>query len=240
MAIKSFRRFEKKFIITKEQYDKLTQILSNYMNLDKYCREGKNYNIYNIYYDTPNESVIRLSTAKPYYKEKMRLRTYSLTDEKAPYFLEIKKKINKVVSKRRITLTREQGEYFNSKIMLPEGISGQIASELQYYLDTNPIRPNVFLRYERHALFGIEDSSLRVTFDQNILARRERLSFTEGDGGEYVLPADKYLMEIKFEGAMPLWLCKMLSEMKIYSSSYSKYGKEYLSNCKKNPKKELV
>ena len=96
MAIKSFRRFEKKFIITKEQYDELTQILSNYMNLDKYCREGKNYNIYNIYYDTLNNDVIRHSISKPYYKEKLRLRSYntptSLDDN---VFLELKKKILK-------------------------------------------------------------------------------------------------------------------------------------------------
>ena len=49
MAIKSFKRFEKKFIITKDQYDKLTQILSDYMNLDKYCIVGfRNRMSYNI------------------------------------------------------------------------------------------------------------------------------------------------------------------------------------------------
>ena len=169
----------------------------------------------------------------------MRLRTYSLTDEKAPYFLEIKKKINKVVSKRRISLSRADGEYFNSTGKLPESSKGQIVNELKYYLDTNKIKPNIFLRYERYALFGIEDSSLRVTFDQNILARRDKLSFTEGDGGEYVLSPDNYLMEIKFENAMPLWLCKMLSSMQIYSTSFSKYGKEYMMNCKVNPKRNL-
>ena len=52
MAIKSFKRFEKKFIITKEQYDKLIPILSDYMNLDKYCKLGENYNIFIIYITT--------------------------------------------------------------------------------------------------------------------------------------------------------------------------------------------
>ena len=47
MAIKAFKRFEKKFIITKDQYDRLLPILSDYMNLDKYCKLGENYNIYN-------------------------------------------------------------------------------------------------------------------------------------------------------------------------------------------------
>jgi hypothetical protein len=239
LAILTFKRYERKYVLTKEQGDLLMTLLREKMKPDKYCKDGGFYTIYNIYYDTANESIIRLSTAKPYYKEKMRLRTYSLTDEKAPYFLEIKKKINKVVSKRRISLSREEGEHFNSTGMLPEGTSGQIVNELQYYLDTHKIKPNIFLRYERYALFGIEDSSLRVTFDQNILARRDRLSFAEGDGGNFVLPPDKYLMEIKFENAMPLWLCKILSDMKIYSSSFSKYGKEYTSHCKENPKKIL-
>lgn len=31
MAIKAFKRFEKKFIITKDQYDRLLPILSDYM-----------------------------------------------------------------------------------------------------------------------------------------------------------------------------------------------------------------
>ena len=215
------------------------ELLRDKMKPDKYCKDGGFYTIYNIYYDTPNESVIRLSTAKPYYKEKMRLRTYSLTDPNAPCFLEIKKKINKVVSKRRITLTKAEGEYFNKEAKLPEGLKSQIGNELQYYLDTHDIKPNIFLRYERHALFGKEDSSLRVTFDQNILARRENLSFSHGDGGDFVLAPHLYLMEIKFENAMPLWLCKILSELKIYPTSFSKYGKEYMSNCKKNPKKEI-
>ena len=240
VAIFTFKRYERKYILTKEQGDLLMQLLREKMKPDKYCKDGGFYTIYNIYYDTDNETVIRLSTSKPYYKEKMRLRTYSLTDENAPYFLEIKKKINKVVSKRRISLSREQGEFFNRELKLPEGIEGQKAEEINYYLSMYKLKPNVFLRYERYALFGIEDSSLRVTLDKNILARRDNLSFTLGDGGEYVLPPENYLMEIKFENAMPLWLCHVLSDMKIYSTSFSKYGKEYLKNCKKFPKKDLV
>ena len=78
MAIKSFKRFEKKFILTSEQYNKLLPILLDYMNLDKHCKIGENYNIYNIYYDTLNNDVIRHSISKPYYKEKLRLRSYTI------------------------------------------------------------------------------------------------------------------------------------------------------------------
>ena len=138
MAIKSFKRFEKKFIITKEQYDKLTQILSNYMNLDKYCKEGKNYNIYNIYYDTLNNDVIRHSISKPYYKEKLRLRSYKIPNSlEDKVFLELKKKINGIVNKRRVVMTL--GEVYDflesgKKPMFDNYENKQVIKEIEYYL----------------------------------------------------------------------------------------------------------
>ncbi|WP_341349948.1 VTC domain-containing protein [Clostridium sartagoforme] len=82
MAIKSFQRFEKKFILNEKQYSKLIPILKNYMNPDKYCKDGKNYDIYNIYYDTLDSHIIRNSINKPYYKEKLRLRSYNVPNSK--------------------------------------------------------------------------------------------------------------------------------------------------------------
>ena len=76
MAIKSFKRYEKKFLLNKEQYDNLIPILLEYMDYDEYCKDGRNYSIYNLYYDTENDDVIRHSIYKPYYKEKLRLRSY--------------------------------------------------------------------------------------------------------------------------------------------------------------------
>ena len=51
MAIKSFKRYEKKFILSENQYSNLILRLSDYMELDKFCKGGNNYSIYNIYYD---------------------------------------------------------------------------------------------------------------------------------------------------------------------------------------------
>ena len=105
MAIKSFKRYEKKFILTQKQYDALIPRLLEYMNPDEHCKSGKNYSIYNIYYDTDNNDVIRHSIAKPYYKEKLRLRSYtvpnSLDDN---VFLELKKKSTVLLIKEGLFL----------------------------------------------------------------------------------------------------------------------------------------
>ena len=61
MAIKSFKRYEKKYLLNQIQYDELIKRLSEYMDPDEYCKDGKNYSIYNIYYDTDDNQVIRHS-----------------------------------------------------------------------------------------------------------------------------------------------------------------------------------
>ena len=93
MAIKTFKRYEKKYILSKEQYNLLIPRLLEYMNLDEHCIGGNNYQIYNIYYDTDHDDVIRHSISKPYYKEKLRLRSYYTPKNPSDkVFLEIKKK----------------------------------------------------------------------------------------------------------------------------------------------------
>lgn len=105
MSIKTFKRLEKKYLLTMEQYEELRKRMEPYMTYDEYCPDGALYSIYNIYYDTDDYRLIRASLAKPYYKEKLRLRSYSpLSSEDSPVFLELKKKVGGIVTKRRAAL----------------------------------------------------------------------------------------------------------------------------------------
>ena len=75
-VIQTFARKEIKFLLTEQQYQDFLPLLNHYMNPDKFCVGGKEYGIYNIYYDTPDDFLIRESLEKPDYKEKIRLRSY--------------------------------------------------------------------------------------------------------------------------------------------------------------------
>ena len=244
MAIKSFKRFEKKFILTAEQYNKLLPILLDYMNLDKHCKVGENYNIYNIYYDTLNNDVIRHSISKPYYKEKLRLRSYNIPnslDDKV--FLELKKKINGIVNKRRVVMTLGEVYEFlenRKKPIFDDYQNNQVLREIEYYLSKNKVHPNVYIGYSRKALFCKEDKDFRVTFDNEITARRNDLYLTSGCFGYDILGENKYLMEVKFLGSIPLWFTKILSDLKIYNTHYSKYGTEYMMYCSNNKVEKVV
>ncbi len=233
MAITTFKRYEKKYPLNEKQHQAILPVLMQYMRADEYCQNGREYTIYNIYYDTDTSSIIRHSLAHPYYKEKLRMRSYSIpTSPESKVFLELKKKIGGIVSKRRAVLTFTEANQFLEAGDRPRNmdyINKQVLNEIAFYLKTHPVKPAAYISYKRTALFGKDDSDFRITFDRNIITRRDDLSLEKGRFGEELLPG-RYLMEIKVAGAFPVWLANVLSENQIYQASFSKYGHEYKQN----------
>ncbi len=235
MAIQTFQRHEKKYIITSSQKEIIIQKLLPKMNFDQYCVGNKDYSIYSLYLDTQNNDVVRRSVQKPYYKEKLRLRSYKLNPKDTDtVFLEIKKKIGGVVSKRRVLLTYAQAADFIKHGKVPElsGIQKQIMNEICYYTKLHPMERSVLIHYDRTALFGKDDKSLRITFDRNLTAERNTDLLRTKSLGELIVPSDTRIMEIKIPGAMPLWLSKILTEEKVYSGSFSKIGRTFTNETR--------
>lgn len=242
MAITTFVRKEKKYLITTSQRDALLKMLPKYMVFDKYCQNGNMYTVNNVYFDTPTFNVIRNSISKPKYKSKLRIRTY-ITEAKDDdvAFLEMKKKITGVVNKRRIVAKLKDIEKFLETRERPKGISlqqRQVFNEIEYTLDDEKSAPAVYLSYKRIALFDRLDSSIRVTIDEDIIARTEEPSLRAPRYGKALLPPDHYLMEIKVSGAFPLWLAHILTELNIHPTSFSKYGEFYMDIIKEKIKHE--
>lgn len=228
--IKTFKRVELKYFLTSEQYSLLRIELDKRMDLDKFCRKNGSYMIYNLYFDTDHNDIIRQSLAKPYYKEKLRMRSYALLAGSDQHvFLELKKKIGGTVTKRRAVLPLTQANDFLESGIIPEGDykDSQVLAEIAYFLKRNPAKPRVFISYERIAFFAKDNPELRISFDQNILARRSDVNLISGNYGQALVNDNRLLMEIKCDGTIPLWLSDLLSELKIYKTSFSKYGTEY-------------
>jgi hypothetical protein len=207
------------------------------MDLDPFCLNGNEYRIYSIYYDTINHDVIRENSAGKAYKEKMRVRSYY--DKKDPedtVFMEIKKKSEGVGNKRRIKIKIKDIEPFVKDGIMPElgddYLTNQVAKELAYFLKINKVAPALYVQYDRLALFGKEDKNFRMTFDRNVHIRRSNFVFGESDEDEFLIPDDKYIMEIKILGSMPIWLAHLLSENELYSRGFSKYGVKYKLDAK--------
>lgn len=218
-----FKRYELKYLLTPEQKESVLAAMQPYMKLDRYGRTT----IRNLYYDTDTYLLARRSMEKPEYKEKLRIRSYSRASADSTVFVELKKKYKHVVYKRRIALpNREAMAWVSGKQHC--GQHTQIANEIDYDLELyGTLHPTVFLSYEREAYYCKDGSDFRVTFDDTILCRQEDLSLESEVYGTPILPEGKVLMEIKCSGGIPLWMTRVLSQEKIYKTSFSKYGAAY-------------
>lgn len=224
MAFKTvFKRYELKYLLTQEQKQRVLDGIGSYMSLDKY---GKT-TIRNLYFDTDTYLLIRRSIEKPVYKEKLRVRSYSTAFPDSTVFVELKKKFDSVVYKRRISLNEAEAmDWVCNRSMLENHT--QISNEIDYFIDHyEHIRPTVFLSYEREAYFTNKKSDFRVTFDDNILCRQNDLSLCIEAYGTSILDKGLVLMEIKCSGGIPLWMVDILSKEHIYKTSFSKYGTAY-------------
>ena len=151
-----FNRYEKKYLMPEAVYFELRRRLKPYMQVDMYGLTQ----ILNIYFDTPDNLLVRRSNEFPIYKEKLRLRSYGVPNMESLVFLEIKKK----------------------------------------------------------------HEGLRVTFDHLIRGRRTEVGLENGAFGTMLIPDSYYLMETKILDVTPYWFTRILSELSLYMTTFSKYG----------------
>lgn len=223
MAQEVFKRTEKKYLLERTQYEKLVRALDKYMKKDKYFES----NIMSLYYDTPDYRLIRTSMEKPVFKEKIRLRSYGVPGRDSTVFLEYKRKYKGVVYKRRTFMPLGDVDRFTAGEQT-EVNNQQIENELRYAFKFYPgLQPRMLITYHRFSYSGREDKNLRITFDDQVTYRGYDLDLSCGVYGRTLLNKGQRLMEIKIPGSMPLWLSKLLDELKIYPTSFSKYGKAY-------------
>ena len=216
----TFMRYELKYLVSAEQRAALTLLINRFMKPDEFGRST----ICNLYYDTPDMRLVRRSNEKPVYKEKLRVRSYGPCGPEDRVFVELKKKYDGVVYKRRVPMTLLESARYLASGVRPAGENAQILREIDWFLAHNPVEARAFIGYDRVALFGAEDPELRITFDRNIRAREDALDLRCGDRGDALLAPGQALMELKIGEAMPVWLSRILSDCAVRPASFSKYG----------------
>ena len=217
-----FQRYEFKYLMNVHQQQAVLDAMAPYMVPDEYSHSS----IRNLYLDTPDFRLIRRSLERPVYKEKLRVRSYGRAGGTDAVFVELKKKYHAVVYKRRISLPQDQAlACLNRTRPWPDS---QIGAELAYVADFyRPLRPTVFLSYERDAFHDAADPDFRVTFDTEIRYRQDNLTLDSDTRGIPILPPGQVLMELKVSGGLPIWMARILSEQGVFKTSFSKYGTAY-------------
>jgi SPX domain protein involved in polyphosphate accumulation len=218
-----FSRYEKKYVITPQQQAELLSLVGDRLREDEYGEST----VCNIYFDTADYRLIRASLEKPVFKEKLRLRVYSIPRAETTAFVEIKRKYKGIVYKRRVSMRYDEAADWLCNGNKPP-FDAQIAREIEYCRTCyGPLQPKVSLFYDRVALVGKEDEALRLTFDSNIRFRARQLDLSLGDGGCRRIDDGNIVMEIKCDVAFPQWLSEALSALSIFPATFSKYGIAY-------------
>lgn len=234
--IETFKRYEKKYILSRKMYESLEELIQPYMAKDDFSKKEP-YLIRNIYLDTPNKDLIRISCDKPIFKEKIRIRKYgTYNDNSDKYFLEIKRKYDGIVYKRRVCLNKEELHNFTVKGIIPSRSSPleiQILNELKYTFKLYEPIPISFISYKRIAYISKEDSSFRLTFDFDLYSRHDDFSFDNSYHETNLLEQNFVLMEVKVPEAIPIWFSRMLSKIGAVPSSFSKYGTDFKLSVRK-------
>lgn len=215
------KRYELKYYLSNEQLDYFMKRIDRFMKVDKYGLTT----IASLYFDTPDFRLINKSIEKPKYKEKLRLRSYGLAKKDSPTFLEIKRKCDGIVYKRRASLLEDEAY---SLINTKEGRDKeQISRELEAFVENyQNLEPKYLIIYDRLAYYQ-ENSDLRITIDKNPRYRVEDLNLHTSMDGTPLLKDGGAILEVKVQHSVPLWLVKILNEGRIYQSSFSKVGEAH-------------
>ena len=171
-----FKRYEMKYMLTKEQKELVLQAMAEYMKPDEFGRST----ICNIYFDTPDYQLIRRSLEKPVYKEKLRVRSYGKAKEDGTVFVELKKKYKGVVYKRRISTSEKEAMAY---LIQGEELSkqSQITDEISYFKQMyQGLQPAVYLSY---------------------LSRQEQLWLVEAMEANDCTPSVSQALQMKAESA---------------------------------------
>lgn len=227
MAIEIFRRKEQKYLITLDQYTQLLEHIIPYMRSDKFGIDGK-YTVSSLYFDSDDRKIYFETKNKLSFRQKLRLRTYGETDIDGTAFFEVKQKHKRVVNKRRMLLPlREAYVYLDSssdKSLTDFHTSNpQVLREIDHFRTLYELRPEMVVSYDRHALHGIDDPALRITFDFNLRCRNDDLLLEHGSDGEYFIDRNLVVLEVKVNDSVPLWLTRILQTLQCEQRSASKY-----------------
>jgi SPX domain protein involved in polyphosphate accumulation len=226
-AVRSFNRFELKYLLTSSQASAFRDELVEYVDLDPHAGPTGSYPLASLYYDTEDHRFYWEKLDGIRFRRKLRIRSYDpapgpLTE----VFVEIKQRVNRVTQKRRVAVPFADALALCGSGIIPEHDPRDTAtydeiSAMSLYYD---LVPTVVTIYDREAFVGREpDPGLRITFDRDIRYRAADLDLTSPGPGLSAINPFWQVMEIKVNERIPYWLTDLVAHHDCELIRISKY-----------------
>jgi hypothetical protein len=226
-------RFEHKILIDDARRAELLARFADRMLPDMTGSADGRYPVVSLYCDTPDRHCHWEAWRGVPSRRKLRVRIYGTRDGAIPSatFVEVKHRDGKAGAKRRVRLPLAEACALvgGADVTSPDPADERILAEIRKMVADDGYAPACVIRYDRCAYrfcdgHGVEQ--LRVTFDQSIRARFDRLTpVVDDEGGELlVVPPDLAIMEVKGSTSVPYELAAYLGSAGLHPRPFSKYS----------------
>ncbi len=237
-------RFEQKFIMHPRLIAPVREWFRPFCVPDPNGRgEIPEYIVTTLQLDTPSMDLANAKEFQVHARFKLRIRTYGTdANPKGPIFLEVKRKVGKVIIKSRAKMNRSQ--YHEKCITHPDTApllksAKDNSNLLEFCRLSNAIdaRPRVLIRYIRESYFGANDDYARITFDRRVSYRVTRDWILPGEevaDWKHWRPMDSqtglqrpyagYIFELKSMRDTPEWMLELVQRFNLTNSGFCKYA----------------
>ena len=222
-------RFESKYLVDRQTESQIKEFIHPFVALDEHVNEGADsgYLISSLYLDSPDHRLMGMTEQGMKNRFKLRIRSYDEIPE-SPVFLEVKKKIDGVLTKRRVPVRREEAVGFLNgepldNLELEAGDRGD-AEEFLSLMNRTQAIPVMHVRYMRQAFNAVDGSPLRVTFDRELVFQpAHELEFVVNGQGWRDAHMKQTILEIKFTDRYPSWIKDLIQFFQLQKQSVPKY-----------------
>ena len=223
-------RYELKYLIDEPCARQVRDFVRSYLKRDPYARPAMKYAypIYSLYLDGPGLELYRASFQGQKNRMKLRIRYYAYNGN-SPLFLEIKRRVNDVVLKRRAVIKRDalNGILAGYSPRLADlydqadGESYDVLHEFTNLRNAMHAAPKMIIYYEREAWVAPDDDSVRVTFDRQ--AGGAKYAHTLEPAKFDPARIESVILELKFDDRFPTWMRELARACDLYRTKMGKY-----------------
>jgi len=228
-TIRSFNRYELKYLIHTSEIAPIAEDVLHQMSPDSHGDANGAYVISNLYYDSTALHLLRSKIVGNSYRRKLRVRTYGAPDGGPPSMAmaEIKQRLGRTTQKRRVLVPLDEALQLceaQSSRTWDDAADQAVADEISGLVLALGLRPACTISYRRRAFVGSRfEPGLRVTIDTDLWGAPPRLDFYTQRPMTFLMPRDWAILEIKVDNRVPNWINELVTRHSCQLRRVSKY-----------------
>lgn len=226
-------RWELKYMVREENIPHLLDVVKPYVVPDENAsllpNGGYGYTVSSLYLDNEQLEGYTERLRMDRIRNRVRVRTYGRPGDRAPVFLEAKRKLDNQVIKHRARAPFDSQEWkelgdrpWQACVEPLTGVNRQRAKRFRDHVDGKKMVPVCTVRYEREIFTSGND---RLTLDRNVRAAvRPPANELYAPSTIRLIPKPWVVLELKFYGQAPEWMRMVTRELHLRAEPVSKFA----------------